>query len=459
MVVKGEKRQRIAMNWERGRLVNREQCEQLFEQCSQAGEARVTAVSQKETYKRRPVPLNTTEAQKLISRKLGISPAKSMEAMEKLYTRGLLSYPRTDTNKYGPNIPLKSLVANFEADLKVGEFAGKLLKGGAWGGPRSGSKDDKAHPPIHPVRLPLSEDFHTPNEEKIFELLLRHFLASLARDAVGSEVKVEVALGSESFTTSGIQVIQSNYLEIYDTWAEKKLPAFEVDDPVNLASLTLEEGKTSPPSPLTDSDLISLMEEHGIGTDATIHEHIQTIFTRGYAVKKGVHIQPTPLGEALVDVYQHLDIGLAKPDIRANTEADIASICEGTKQKDEVLETHLKKMRGVYGTVAKNSKQLQKKFAELMGNPDFVPVRGPVAPLPRKKAAKVLGSDSAPVACPGCKVGHQVVRKAKTFFVACDRFPKCRFTQPIPSEGVNTEEGSYSNSQPESNSIDLPKKE
>ena len=295
------------------------------------------AANEKEAYKRRPVPLNTTEAQKLISKTLGISPAKSMEAMEKLYTRGLLSYPRTDTNKYGPNMPLRSLVANFEADLKVGDFARKLLREGAWGGPRSGTKDDKAHPPIHPVRLPHSEDFQTPNEEQIFDLLSRHFLASLAKDAVGSEVSVEVAIGSERFTTSGIQVKQQNFLEIFGKWAEKSLPEFEVGQVLRPASLTLEEGKTSPPSPLTDSDLISLMEEHGIGTDATIHEHIQTIFTRRYAVKKGPHIHPTRLGEALVQVYKHLDIGLAKPDLRAKTEADIASICAGSKDKDEVL--------------------------------------------------------------------------------------------------------------------------
>jgi DNA topoisomerase-3 len=62
----------------------------------------------------RPQPLNTIEAQKLISKKLHISPAQSMEIMEKLYNRGFLSYPRTETTKYNKTINLKDIVNKLE---------------------------------------------------------------------------------------------------------------------------------------------------------------------------------------------------------------------------------------------------------------------------------------------------------------------------------------------------------
>ena len=71
--------------------------------------------------------------------------------------------------------------------------------------------------------------------------------------------------------------------------------------------IKVHEGKTSPPELLTEADLVSLMDEKGIGTDATISEHIHTIFLRGYAEKKGIYIHPTILGESLVKIYQ--DIG------------------------------------------------------------------------------------------------------------------------------------------------------
>jgi DNA topoisomerase III len=62
----------------------------------------------------RPVPLNTVEAQKLISRKLKISPEQAMQIMEKLYNKGFLSYPRTETNKFNPTINLRRIVSSLE---------------------------------------------------------------------------------------------------------------------------------------------------------------------------------------------------------------------------------------------------------------------------------------------------------------------------------------------------------
>jgi DNA topoisomerase-3 len=65
---------------------------------------------------------------------------------------------------------------------------------------------------------------------------------------------------------------------IYDKWSESTLPFdLEVNSIFSPSILTLEEGKTSPPKFLTEADLIDLMEKNGIGTDATMHEHIKTI--------------------------------------------------------------------------------------------------------------------------------------------------------------------------------------
>jgi DNA topoisomerase-3 len=68
-----------------------------------------------------------------------------------------------------------------------------------WQGPRNGSNDDKSHPPIHPVKLAIqSELLH--DEWRIYELLTRHFLATVAKDAVGSETTIRVEMGSELFS-------------------------------------------------------------------------------------------------------------------------------------------------------------------------------------------------------------------------------------------------------------------
>jgi DNA topoisomerase-3 len=85
----------------------------LFDSCNNIGKAVVTKIETSETYKKRPIPLNTVEAQKLFSWKLRISASKSMQIMESLYNRGFISYPRTETNIYNPTINLREIARQF----------------------------------------------------------------------------------------------------------------------------------------------------------------------------------------------------------------------------------------------------------------------------------------------------------------------------------------------------------
>ena len=72
-----------------------------------------------------------------------------------------------------------------------------------WGGPKNGKQDDKAHPPIHPVKYAAKEDMGF-DEWRIFELICRHFLACISKDAIGAETKVDVTLGGELFSAKGL---------------------------------------------------------------------------------------------------------------------------------------------------------------------------------------------------------------------------------------------------------------
>ena len=106
--------------------------------------------------------------------------------MESLYNEGYLSYPRTETNVYHPSINLRQLIENLSVVKDFRIHCDNLLNKKTWAGPRNGSKDDKAHPPIHPVKgLELISE--TDMKSKVYDLISRHFLASLTKDAVGSE--------------------------------------------------------------------------------------------------------------------------------------------------------------------------------------------------------------------------------------------------------------------------------
>jgi DNA topoisomerase-3 len=72
-----------------------------------------------------------------------------MEIMEKLYNKGYLSYPRTETNTYNKTINLREIISKLHP---FSDFAERISSGEQWQGPRNGNQDDKAHPPIHPVK-------------------------------------------------------------------------------------------------------------------------------------------------------------------------------------------------------------------------------------------------------------------------------------------------------------------
>lgn len=87
------------------------------------------------------------------------------------------------------------------------------------------------------------------------------------------------------------------------------------------------------------------MDENGIGTDATIHEHIKKIVDRGYAVKMKSVFKPTPLGQCLIDTYSQLGMeNLYKPNLRAEMERKMKSVASGERKKEEVLKDYLSEM-------------------------------------------------------------------------------------------------------------------
>jgi DNA topoisomerase III len=93
---------------------------------------------------------------------------------------------------------------------------------------------------------------------------------------------VTARMGPESFVAKGLVVLERNYLDVmkYERWEGHLLPDFTVGQVFQPSSLLLRESVTHPPPLLSEADLISVMDENGIGTDATIAEHISKIQTR-----------------------------------------------------------------------------------------------------------------------------------------------------------------------------------
>lgn len=258
-------RARAQFEWARGRLFDRLACVVLYEMCVEEPEATVVAVNRRRTTRAKPIPLATVELQREASRKLRIASDRTMAIAESLYQRGYLSYPRTETDKFKEGTDLAGLIALHTAHPGWGPFAARLAAG-EFGAPRDGGHDDGAHPPIHPTRgvgaTELSGD-----EARLYEYIARRFLACCSRDAVGDQTKVEVSIAGEGFSTSGLAVLARNYLDVYpyDKWEARTVPAYEVGEAFVPTSVELSESRTVPPAPITEAELIGVMDKHGIG--------------------------------------------------------------------------------------------------------------------------------------------------------------------------------------------------
>ena len=267
--------------WERNRIFDRLSCIVMYEMCVNSGRGEVIDCNSRPTSKPRPCPLNTIELQKEASRNFRIPSDRTMEIAEKLYQGGLISYPRTETTVYKTGFELTPLVEEQTNSPSWGEYARSLLHDNGFEWPRDGGQDDQAHPPIHPLKaVPL--DSLDSEERKIYELVVRHFLASCSRDAKGqqSSVRVEVATlaGGEMFKTTGLMVTEKNWLVVYPwtKWTGSKIPTMKVGDSVKIKKMELQTGWTEPPLPLSEADLISQMDSCKIGT---VEECTRTIST------------------------------------------------------------------------------------------------------------------------------------------------------------------------------------
>jgi len=222
---------RADFNWSRGRLFHQGICSLFYRMCNSNPLAHVIKVTSKPKSKWRPLPLDTVELEKLASRKLKINAKETMKIAEKLYTQGFISYPRTETNIFPKGMNLTTLVENQTPHPQWGAFAASILNDGG-PNPRCGKKTDNAHPPIHPTKY--SNNLQG-NEKRIYEFIVRHFLACVSKDAQGQETSVEIDIAGEKFSATGLMILARNYLEVYcyEHWNAKTIPIYNEGETFN----------------------------------------------------------------------------------------------------------------------------------------------------------------------------------------------------------------------------------
>lgn len=423
-------------NWMRGHLFDYTCAVIIYEMCVQEPIATVTTVRQQEKLKYPPYPLNTIELEKRASRYFRMSSEHTMKVAEDLYQAGFISYPRTETDSFSERTDLHAIVQEQQRHPVWGSYAQRLLEPGAelWRNPGNGGHDDKAHPPIHPTKFSSGEAGWSQDHHRLYELVVRHFLACVSQPAVGAETNVEIDIAGELFSASGRAILAKNYLDVYrfESWGTSTIPTYVPGQQFIPTSLTLDSGVTRPPPLLSEADLLSCMDKEGIGTDATMHDHIKKLLDRFYATKDlNTRFSPTNLGEALVMGYDDMGYKLWKPYLRAVMERDMKAVSEGTKSKAEVLAASLQQMKACFLDARLNKVKLFEAMEVFFERSN------------RSGGDEQHASGEVVRPCGVCQESNMVLRRNRdgNFMVGCLGYPQCRSAVWLPgslSEAVVT---------------------
>ena len=364
-------------------------------------------------------PFTTSTMQQEASRKLSMTPRRTMAIAQQLYegvdiegegTVGLITYMRTD-----------SLRISEEALASVKEFI--LGRYGASYYPpqthhykaKAGAQD--AHEAIRPSNVNwtpemLKKDL-TGEQYRLYRLIWSRYVACQMANAVYDSVAVEVEAVGHSFRASSSSLKFSGYTAVYEEGKDEEkeekaspLPALQEGEALTLKDFSRDQHFTQPPAHYTDASLIRAMEEQGIGRPSTYAPTVSTILDREYVVKEGKYLHITNLGRVVTALMKERFSDIADLKFTANMEQKLDAVEEGRQPWRDVL-------RDFYGEFDQDLKQAEK---------DLEGVR-----------IKVPDEVSEEI-CPEC--GRNLVVKSGRFgrFLACPGYPECSFTMPLVVE-------------------------
>eukprot|EP00899_Mesostigma_viride_P006662 jgi/Mesvir1/15998/Mv08302-RA.2 len=400
LVVKGGRN--VELEWERGRIFDKDIAMVFQKLVAEAGSLHVVEWSEKEERKQRPHGLNTVEMLKAASSGLNMGPAYALQIAERLYTQGYISYPRTESSAYPPGFDLHGTLAAQSRHPVWGEYAASLVAKG-FAVPKGGT-DVGDHPPITPVCAATESELGGGDMWRLYDHITRHFLGTLSPDCRYIKMKAVFAAGDETFSASGKAVVSPGFTAVmpWQAMKDEPLPVFARGELVPMKDVELHQGKTAPPEYLTESELLTLMEKFGIGTDASMSTHINNICERNYVkVNASRQMVPTPLGIALVRGYQLIDPDLCLPDVRRYVEQQIDLIAQGKAHFAHVVASALREFFAKFQYFVLNIGRMDSLFEAT-----FSPLASSGKPLSKcgkcQRYMKYIPMRPARLFCPTC---------------------------------------------------------
>ena len=384
----------------------------------------VAGVREREQQRHPDAPFTTSTLQQEASRKLGFTARRTMVVAQQLYEGmsiggdeavGLITYMRTDSVNVA-QVALEEAREYIRTKLATGMLPAE---------PRTYKTRSKlaqeAHEAIRPTsvfREPEAvRDSLTPEQNRLYDLIWKRFLASQMSSAISDVTTVDVDAQAQAkpkyrFRASGSRLKFAGFLSLYRAGQDEDapvdedrqpLPELTAGDLLDLMRLIPEQHFTQPPPRYTEATLVKAMEERGIGRPSTYAPILGTIQDRGYVERDGRRLKPTELGTIVTDVLVQQFGDIVDLDFTALLEDKLDEVAQGERQWVPVVQEFYEPL----------NRDLERAHAE----------------VERIKPAEVPTDEV-------CSQGHPMVIKEGRFgrFMACSQYPEHKETKPLPEE-------------------------
>ena len=379
----------------------------------------VTGIRRTEKKRQPAPPFTTSTLQQEASRKLNMTPRRTMSIAQQLYEGidiagegavGLITYMRTDSLRLSDDAleAAKTYIVNHYGPEFYPETTRTFKT-------KAGAQD--AHEAIRPTDVNLNPDAVrkslTPEQYKLYKLIWSRFIACQMANARYDSVSIDVTAATHLFRATHSSLKFAGFTTVYVETKEEgeaavgsPLPDLSEGETVQLANSDKQQHFTQPPGRYTEATLIKTLEEKGIGRPSTYAPTVSIILSREYVVKEGRALRPTPLGEVVTGLMEDKFHDVVDPTFTARMEENLDEVEAGKKYWKDLL-------RQFYSGFKAELDQAEKDLdGERIKVPDEL-------------------SDEV---CDLC--GKQMVIKSGRFgrFLACPGYPECTFTKPLVIE-------------------------
>ncbi|MBI5804235.1 DNA topoisomerase I [Candidatus Pacearchaeota archaeon] len=359
-------------------------------------------------------PFDLTTLQREAYRVHKMSPSQTLATAQKLYLDGLISYPRTSSQKIPSSIEPKKI-------LKLLEKNYPDIKNITRTKPVEGKKSDPAHPSIYPTgeTRKLSED-----EKSLYDLIVRRFISVFSADAIVTNKKTEIKTKDNiKFSASGLKVIEKGWTKIYPiTLEEKDVPT--LNGKVEIEKIKNIEKETQPPKRYTPASLISNLERKNLGTKATRSTIVDTLFSRGYL--EGKSIKATPLGIKLIESLETNSPIIIDENLTRQLEEEMEKIQESKSDFEKKEKEVVEKAKHLITDI---SKEFKAREVEI-GRGILQGIGGLREYQDKMNTLRI---------CPQCGKGELRIlysKKTGRYFVGCSNYPNCTQTYSLPPNAL-----------------------